>query len=67
MVEVHYRIGLKSESNKYAKLLGYNYKSSKWYEKSYKILNKDYKLKIIATDTKDKKKGIIKKFKRLFW
>jgi outer membrane protein assembly factor BamD len=66
LVEVHYRIGLKSESNKYAKLLGYNYKSSKWYEKSYKILNKDYKLKIIATDTKDKKKGIIKKFKKLF-
>ena len=66
LVEVHYRIGLKSESNKYAKLLGYNYKSSEWYEKSYKILNKDYELKIIATDTKNKKKGIIQKFKKLF-
>jgi outer membrane protein assembly factor BamD len=66
LVEVHYRIGLKNESNKYAKLLGYNYKSSEWYEKSYKILNKDYKLKIISIDTKDKKKRIIQKFKRLF-
>ena len=66
LVEVHYRIGLKNESNKYAKLLGYNYKSSKWYQKSYTILNKDYKSKIITIDTKNKKKGIIQKFKKLF-
>ena len=26
-----------------AVLLGYNYNSSEWYEKSYQILNKDYK------------------------
>ena len=66
LVEVHYRIGLKNESNKYAKLLGYNYKSSEWYERSYKILNKDYKEKIITIGTKDKKKGVIQKFKSLF-
>ena len=24
-------------------LLGYNYQSSDWYERSYKILNKNYK------------------------
>ena len=65
LVEIHYRVGLENESNKYAKLLGYNYKSSEWYEKSYKILNQDYKVKIII-DTKGKKKGVIQKFKALF-
>ena len=30
------------ESKKYANLLGYNYQSSKWYEETYRILNKDY-------------------------
>ena len=65
LVEIHYRVGLENESNKYAKLLGYNYKSGEWYEKSYKILNQDYKVKIII-DTKGKKKGVIQKFKTLF-
>ena len=32
LVEVYYILGLKAESEKYAKLLGYNYNSSKWYE-----------------------------------
>ena len=40
LVELHYKIGLIEESEKYATLLGYNYRSSKWYEASYKILNK---------------------------
>ena len=65
LVEIHYRVGLENESNKYAKLLGYNYKSGEWYEKSYKILNQDYKVKTII-DTKSKKKGVIQKFKALF-
>ena len=30
LVEVHYTIGLNKEAEKYAKILGYNYKSSKW-------------------------------------
>ncbi len=30
LVEVHYIIGLTSEAEKYAQILGYNYKSSKW-------------------------------------
>ena len=42
LVEVHYVIGLKDEAKKYAKLLGYNYQSSKWYEQSYSIFNKKY-------------------------
>ena len=32
---------------KYASLLGYNYLSSEWYKKSYKIFNKKYKDKKI--------------------
>ena len=40
LVEIHYKIGLEEESKKYASLLGYNYLSSEWYKKSYKIFNK---------------------------
>ena len=42
LVEIHYRVGLVEESKKYANLLGYNYQSSEWYEKSYIIFNKNY-------------------------
>ena len=42
LVEVYYTIGLEEEARKYAKLLGYNYKSSKWYEKSYSVFDKMY-------------------------
>ena len=44
LVEVNYKIGLIEESQKYANLLGYNYLSSEWYEKSYKVFNKDYQI-----------------------
>ena len=44
LVEIHYHIGLEDEAKKYAKILGYNYNSSEWFEQSYKILNKDYKI-----------------------
>ncbi len=43
LVEIYYNIGLISEAEKTAKILGYNYNSSKWYENSYALLNKDYK------------------------
>ena len=67
LVEIYYIIGLLEESKKYANLLGYNYKSSQWYEKSYFIFNKEYEqnLKSIKKD-RDKKNSIIKKFKSLF-
>ena len=67
LVELHYRIGLIDEAKKYAKLLGYNYQSSKWYEASYIIFNKDYDSPIRKVN-KNKKKGnfIIRKFKSLF-
>ena len=65
LVELHYRLGLLDESKKYANLLGYNYQSSKWYEASYSIFNKDYES---PTKKINKKKGnfIIRKFKSLF-
>ncbi len=45
LVEIYYYLGLKEEAKKYAKILGYNYNSSEWFEHSYKVLNKDYKIK----------------------
>ena len=45
LVELHYKIGMIDESKKYASLLGYNYQSSRWYEESYKIFNKNYNKK----------------------
>ena len=44
LVEINYYLGLEAEAKKYAKILGYNYNSSEWFEQSYKILNKDYKI-----------------------
>ncbi len=43
LVEIYYRIGLENEAKAAAALLGYNYNSSEWYARSYKVLNKDYK------------------------
>ena len=65
LVEINYKIGLLEESQKYASLLGYNYQSSEWYEKSYKLFNKEYVLKIEQTKKKEKK-GVVNKFKKLF-
>ena len=56
LVEVYYIIGLEEESKKYAKTLGYNYQSSKWYKESYRIFNKDYKVKRIDQKNEPKKK-----------
>ena len=64
LVELHYKIGLIDESKRYAALLGYNYQSSKWYEESYRILNKDY-VKISKKKNKKEEESIIKKFKDL--
>ena len=44
LVEVYYKVGLISEAKAAAAILGYNYNSSRWYEQSYKILNKKYKI-----------------------
>ena len=63
LVEVHYTIGLKDEAQKYAQLLGYNYKSSKWYERSYTVFNKNYEKNQLQ---KKKKNSIYSKVKSLF-
>ena len=63
LVEVHYIIGLKDEAKKYAKLLGYNYQSSEWYEQSYSIFNEKYKK---ADRNKKNKKSTLNKIKSLF-
>ena len=62
LVEINYKIGLIDESQKYANLLGYNYLSSEWYKKSYRVFNKNYKVEKV----KKEKKGVINTFKKLF-
>ncbi len=64
LVELNYKLGLVNEAEKYASLLGYNYQSSKWYEASYKLINKNYKIKKISS--KKEKDTILKKFRKLF-
>ena len=67
LVEVHYILGLKDEAKKYAKLLGYNYQSSKWYEKSYSVFDKEYKENVKKRDKqRSKKNKTLKKIKSLF-
>ena len=64
LVEVYYRLGLTKEAKQAASILGYNYQSGEWYEKSYKVFNKKYKPKKIK---KKKEMGLIrKKIKSLF-
>ena len=65
LVEINYYLGLEKEAKKYAKILGYNYNSSQWFEQSYKVLNKDYKIKKKVKIKKDSNflKKILKKIK----
>jgi outer membrane protein assembly factor BamD len=39
LVEINTTLGLRSEATKVAAVLGYNYPGSKWYEKSYAVLD----------------------------
>jgi outer membrane protein assembly factor BamD len=67
LVEVHYLLGLKDEAKKYAKLLGYNYQSSIWYEKTYSIFDKKYERNIKKRKKeKTKRNKTFKKIKSLF-
>ena len=61
IVEIYYIIGLQNEAMKYANLLGYNYQSSKWYENSYSLFDKNYK----KSKIKKEENKIIKRFKSL--
>jgi len=62
LVEIYYILGIETEAKKYANLLGYNYQSSQWYEKSFIVLNKNYKIKNIKREDNP----ILEKFKSLF-
>ena len=68
LVEVHYTIGLTDEAEKYAQLLGYNYGSSKWYQNTYSLFDKNYKIRKKNTfkEIKKKNKKVLKKFRTLF-
>ena len=61
LVEIYYEIGLEEEAKSTASILGYNYNSSEWYAKSYKVLNKDYKKNNKKLKEKIKKEGLIKR------
>ena len=43
LVEIYYYLGLEKEAKSYASILGYNYNSSEWFKKSYKVFNRNYK------------------------
>ena len=64
LVEIHYKLGLKAESEKYAQLLGYNYKSSEWYSETYSLFNKQYE-KELKIKKDQNRNFIIRKFKSL--
>ena len=61
LVEINYKIGLIEESKNYAQVLGYNYNSSEWYERSYKVFNKDY----AKIRKRKKEKTLINKLKSI--
>ena len=65
LVELNYKLGLTNEAKKYSALLGYNYQSSDWYERSYKILNKNYKKQQLNKISK-KENSLLKRIKSLF-
>ena len=64
LVEIYFKLGMEEESLKYASLLGYNYNSGEWYEETYKIFNKKYKVSI--PKNKKEKSKILSKIKDLF-
>jgi outer membrane protein assembly factor BamD len=66
LVEIYYVLGLKDEAKKYASLLGYNYQSSQWYEKTYSVFDKMYDQNKMKKNKTEKQKSIVKKFKSLF-
>ena len=66
LVEIHYTLGLEDEAEKYAQLLGYNFQSSKWYEKTYILFDRNYELNKNKNRKKEKKtNSLIKRIKSL--
>ena len=63
LVEIHYKIGLEDEAKKYAYLLGYNYQSSEWYERTYKVFNKKYQPPKVKLKKDKNKQSLIEKIR----
>ncbi len=63
LVEIYFHLGLEDEARSYAAILGYNYNSSEWFKKSYKVFNKNYEdfQKKIKKEKKEKLLGRILK------
>ena len=64
LVELNYKLGLTDEAKKYTALLGYNYQSSDWYKKSYKIFNQQYE--ILKKPKQGDNKKLLDKIKSFF-
>tara|TARA_Y100001970_G_scaffold230764_1_gene286658 strand:+ start:7108 stop:7944 length:837 start_codon:yes stop_codon:yes gene_type:complete len=64
LVEIYFRLGLEDEAKAAATLLGYNYNSSEWYERSYKILNTSYQP--IKNKEDKEKEGLVNRIKKIF-
>ena len=63
LVEIHYKLGLEEEAKKYAYLLGYNYQSSEWYERTYKVFNKKYQPSKDKSKKDKNKRSLIEKIR----
>ncbi len=60
LVEIYYFLGLENEARNYASVLGYNYNSSEWFKKSYKVFDKNYE-DFKNEVKKEKKENIFKR------
>ena len=62
-MEIYYNLGLIEEAKKTASILGYNYNSSKWYENTYALLNKNYakERKLLEEQSKKEELGLVRK------
>ena len=61
LVEINFKLGNINSAKKYAAILGYNYNSSDWYKKYYKILNE----KNIEIEKNKEKKTLKEKIKQI--
>ena len=52
-----------NEAKKYAYLLGYNYQSSEWYERTYKVFNKKYQPPKVNLKKDKNKQSLIEKIR----
>ena len=57
-------MGLENEAKSYAAILGYNYNSSEWFKKSYKVFNRNYE-DLQKQIKKEKKESIFKRILKI--